>query len=52
MALPVEKRRYTVEAYLRMEEASPSRHEYHDGEILAMSGGRLEHSAIGGKNTC
>jgi len=29
-----------------MEEASPLRHEYHDGEILAMSGGSLEHSII------
>ena len=46
MALPLEKRRYTVEEYLELEEASPLRHEYHDGEIIAMSGGSLEHSVI------
>jgi hypothetical protein len=38
--------RYTVEVYLRMEQASESRHAFHDGEVLAMSGGSLEHSII------
>jgi Uma2 family endonuclease len=46
MGLPAEKRRFSSEEYLQMEEASPSRHEYHDGEILAMSGGSYEHSLI------
>jgi Uma2 family endonuclease len=46
------KRRYTVEEYLRFEAESPERHEYHDGEIvavgelLAMAGGSLNHSLI------
>jgi len=46
MGLPAEKRRFTVEEYLRMEQGSESRHEFHDGEVLAMSGGSLEHSII------
>jgi Uma2 family endonuclease len=46
MGLPAENRRFAVEEYLRMEQASESRHEFHDGEILAMSGGSLEHSLI------
>jgi Uma2 family endonuclease len=46
MGLPVEKRRYTVEEYLRMERVAQERHEYHDGEVLAMAGGSVEHSLI------
>lgn len=36
----------TVEEYLRMEEASPLRHEYVAGQIFAMSGATLRHKAI------
>ena len=32
--------------YLELERASPIRHEYADGEIFAMSGGTIEHSAV------
>jgi Uma2 family endonuclease len=32
--------------YLEIERASPIRHEYAEGEIFAMSGGTLEHSAV------
>ena len=46
MGLPFEKHRVTVEEYLRKEQASPNRHEYHDGEVLAMAGGSPEHSLI------
>lgn len=46
MGLPVETQRYTVEEYLRMEEKAAERHEFHDGEILAMSGGTYRHSRI------
>src|SRR4051812_20040413 len=46
MTLPLANPRYTVEEYLRMEESAVDRHEYHDGEILAMSGGTYEHSLI------
>jgi Uma2 family endonuclease len=40
------KRFFTVEEYLRQEEASLEKHEFHDGEIFAMAGGTYEHSAI------
>jgi len=46
MSIPVQKHRHTVAEYLAMEEASDVRHEYHDGEVLAMAGGSLEHSVI------
>ncbi len=46
MALPVAKHRYTVAEYLELERASDVRHEYHDGEILAMAGGSVRHSRI------
>jgi Uma2 family endonuclease len=46
MALPVEKRRYTVQEYLALEEQSEQKHEYDNGEVLAMSGGTYEHSLV------
>ena len=46
MALPLQKHRYTVAEYIALEEASDIRHEFHDGEILAMAGGSFEHSII------
>lgn len=46
MGLPVEKRRYTVAEYLEMELHAAERHEYHDGQILAMSGGSDMHSFV------
>jgi Uma2 family endonuclease len=46
MTLPAEKRRYTIEEYLRLERDSSQKHEFHFGEILAMSGGTPEHSLI------
>lgn len=46
MAIPVAKRRYTVAEYLELERASDVRHEFHDGEILAMAGGSVKHSRI------
>lgn len=32
--------------YLAFERSSPEKHEYADGEIFAMSGGTIEHSAV------
>lgn len=39
-------RALTVDEYLRMEEASPIRHEYVGGEVHAMTGGTLRHNQI------
>lgn len=47
MGMPAGKRRhYTVEEYLRLEEDSSEKHEYRDGEIVAMAGGSPDHSLI------
>ena len=46
MPLPLERRRYSIADYYRIENDSTSKHEFHDGEILAMSGGSPDHSLI------
>jgi Uma2 family endonuclease len=46
--LIVEKRLYTVEEYMNMELRADYKHEFHDGEIIAMPGGTINHSKIGG----
>lgn len=46
MTQPVEKRRYTAQEYLRLEREALDKHEFHNGEILAMSGGTIAHSLI------
>ena len=46
MTMPLAKRRFSIEEYLRMEEKAVDRHEYHDGEIRMMSGGTYSHSII------
>jgi Uma2 family endonuclease len=38
--------RYTYEDYVRLEAESSTRHEYLEGEILAMAGGTPEHAAL------
>ena len=43
-----ERRKFTVEEYLHLEEADELRHELVDGEIFAMTGGSLNHNRIGG----
>lgn len=40
------RHRYTYRDYLELEEGSPSRHEFFDGEIYAMAGGSPEHAAL------
>lgn len=42
----LEKRRYTVSEYLAFERTAEVRHEYRNGEILAMAGGSYNHSLI------
>ena len=38
--------RLSLADYIRLEEQSEIRHEFHDGEILAMSSGSPDHSLI------
>ena len=46
--LLVEKQFFTVEEYMNMEVAANYKHEFHDGEIITMPGGTINHSKIGG----
>jgi Uma2 family endonuclease len=47
MESPIESRpRYSVEEYLRLEGDSAERHEFRDGQIVAVSGGTEPHSLI------
>lgn len=41
-----DKKKYTKEAYFALEEKALERNEFHDGEILAMSGGSGKHSLL------
>lgn len=41
--------RYTYDEYLRFERQAGVRCEFHDGEIYAMAGGSIEHSALGAR---
>jgi Uma2 family endonuclease len=40
---------YTPEEYLNLEEKSTEKHEYHDGEIIKMTGGTTNHNTLAGK---
>lgn len=47
MATLAHRRRYTLQDYLGVEEMSPAvKHELVEGEIFAMAGGTVEHSAL------
>lgn len=46
MSRPAQRARYTYEQYLRFEEATDAKHEFIEGEILAMAGGTPEHAAL------
>lgn len=47
MVASASRRHYTLEDYLSVEEMSSVRHEFVDGQILAMAGGTPEHAALG-----
>ncbi len=47
-ALAQHKRYFTIEEYLTFENASEEKHEYYQGEILAMSGAKNQHNIITG----
>src|SRR5580698_3999322 len=46
MTLPAHKPVTTIAEYLSKEEASDVKHEFHEGEIIEMTGGTYEHSLI------
>ena len=48
MVMQIEKRYYTPEEYLTLEEKAIDRHEYRDGEIILMMGGTTNHNQIAG----
>ncbi|MCD8489717.1 MAG: Uma2 family endonuclease [Desertifilum sp.] len=48
MSVQVEKRYYTREEYLALEEAAEYKNEYYDGEIIPMTGGTTNHNRISG----
>ena len=41
-----ERRLYTVAEYMALEDAVPGRHEYRDGEVIAMAGAEPDHTRI------
>ncbi|HAZ48424.1 MAG TPA: hypothetical protein DDW76_34325 [Cyanobacteria bacterium UBA11369] len=45
---PTEKRYYTPEEYLALEEKAEYKSEYHDGVIIPMTGGTTNHNRIAG----
>jgi Uma2 family endonuclease len=49
-ALAYNRKNWTIEEYLEMEEAADVKHEYYQGEVFAMSGAKLPHVTIT-KNT-
>ena len=46
MQTKTEKRYYTREEYLTLEETAEEKSEYHDGEIIAIAGGTTNHNKI------
>jgi len=46
MKLETQKRHYTLEEYLELEEKAEFRSEYRDGEIVPMTGGTTNHNKI------
>lgn len=48
MPTQTEKRHYTLAEYLALEEVAAYKSEYHDGEIIPMTGGTTNHNEISG----
>ena len=46
MTAQPEKKKYTPSEYLALEEKAETRNEYWNGEIVAMSGARIDHQQI------
>jgi Uma2 family endonuclease len=47
-AVSYSNKKYTIEEYLEMEQASQEKHEYYQGEVFAMSGPKVPHGIISG----
>jgi Uma2 family endonuclease len=47
-AIAYGKQKITIEEFLKMENASPEKHEYYQGEVFAMSGAKVPHNEIVG----
>ena len=45
-AVSYSNKKYTIEEYLQLEEASQERHEYYQGDVFAMSGSKVTHNMI------
>ncbi|MBD2496144.1 Uma2 family endonuclease [Nostoc sp. FACHB-280] len=48
MQIQTQKKHYTPEEYLQLEETSEFKSEYYDGEIVPMAGGTTNHNEIAG----
>jgi Uma2 family endonuclease len=46
MTVTLEKKHYSFEEYLVLEETADDKHEYQDGEIVQMTGGTTDHNKI------
>lgn len=45
-ALAYQRKDWTIEEYLAMENAADEKHEYYQGEVFAMSGAKIQHNII------
>lgn len=45
-AVSYSNKKYTIEEYLEIEQASQKKHEYYQGEVFAMSGAKVTHNKI------
>lgn len=48
-SLETNKKYYTRAEYLQLEEIAEEKHEYHNGEIIKMTGGTTNHNKLAGK---
>ena len=46
MTIATEKKFYTPEEYLQLEEKSAEKHEYRQGDIVLMTGGTTNHNRL------
>ena len=46
MTIATDKKHYTPEEYLELEQESQQKHEYRDGEIIIMAGGTTNHNRL------